>query len=67
MSASWRTTLSGICTILVAFVNMIAMPYLDSDPATLPNWGGFIALLMPAIGLLMARDHKVTSEAAGAK
>ncbi len=67
MSASWRTTLSGICTIVVAAINMLAMPYLDSDPATVPQWGAFFALLMPAIGLLVARDNVVSSEKAGAK
>lgn len=66
MSASWRTTLSGILTILVAGIKMVALPLLDDNPATVADWGGFIALLMPAIGLLVARDNKVSSEAAGA-
>jgi len=67
MSASWRTTTSGVLTIIVAAINLIALPLLDTDPNTVPNYAGFIALLMPALGLLMARDNKVSSEQAGAK
>ena len=39
---------------------------LDSDPATLPNWGVTVPALIMAVGLLFARDNDVTSEESGA-
>jgi hypothetical protein len=66
MSASWRTTLfgvGGVLTVVVAALNAI----FDGNPATNPDWTSVIASLSACIGLLFARDHKVTSEQAGAK
>jgi hypothetical protein len=39
----------------------------DADPLTLPDWGAVGAAVMAGIGLLAARDNKVSSEQAGAK
>ena len=64
---SWKTTLCGILGILAAAINLIAIPLLDADPVTTANFGGFLAIAVPAIGLLFARDNNVTSEQAGAK
>lgn len=65
--ASWKTTVCGILGIVVAGINFIAMPMLDADPATLPNYTAFVAALTAGIGLLFARDNNVSSEQAGVK
>ena len=67
MTKSWKTTLCGILTIAASGITLVAIPLLDADPLTLPNWTAFIAALTAGIGLLFARDNAVTSESAGAK
>jgi hypothetical protein len=67
MTKSWKTTLCGILTIAASGITLVAIPLLDADPLTIPNWTAFIAALTAGIGLLFARDNGVTSEAAGAK
>jgi predicted aconitase with swiveling domain len=63
---SWRTTTSGVIAILLAF-GAAAQALIDGNPATNPDWAAVGAAVMAGIGLLTARDHKVTSEQAGAK
>ena len=61
MSASWRTTLfgvGGIVTVVAAACNAL----FDGNPATNPDWTSVIASVSACIGLLFARDNKVTSE-----
>lgn len=65
-TASWRTTASGILSILVA-VCSVALSEIDGDPATSADWGTAVAAVLAGIGLLNARDDKVSSEQAGAK
>lgn len=63
---SWRTTVfgaGGLLTVAAGVVNAM----FDGDPATNPDWMVVIAAMSTAIGLLFARDDKVTSEQAGAK
>lgn len=67
MTKSWKTTLCGILTIAASGITLVAIPLLDADPLTIPNWTAFIAALTAGIGLLFARDNGVTSESAGAK
>ena len=67
MSASWRTTLCGILSIIASAIATIGLPILDADPLTIPNWTAFGAAVAAAVGLFMARDDSVTSEMAGAK
>lgn len=64
---SWKTTVAGILGIIASLITMVAVPYLDGDEATVANWTGFVAIAIPAIGLLFARDNNVTSEKAVAK
>jgi anti-sigma-K factor RskA len=64
-NASWRTTAAGICAIIVA-VATAAGAMFDTDAATNPDWGSTVAAVLAGIGLLAARDNKVTSEQAGA-
>jgi len=66
MSASWKTTLCGILTIAASGITLVAIPLLDADPLTIPNYTAFIAALTAGIGLLFARDNNVTSAMAGA-
>jgi hypothetical protein len=67
MTKSWKTTLCGLLTIAASGITLVAIPLLDADPLTVPNWTAFIAALTAGIGLLFARDNGVTSESAGAK
>lgn len=66
MNASWRTTVAGIAAIVTAVASAIAA-LLDNDPTTVPEWGAVAAAVMAGVGLLNARDNKVSSEQAGAK
>jgi hypothetical protein len=63
---SWRTTTAGIAAIVVALGTAVGALF-DADPLTLPDWGAVAAAVMAGIGLLAARDNRVTSEQAGAK
>ena len=63
---SWRTTTAGIAAIVVALGTAVGALF-DADPLTIPDWGAVAAAVMASIGLLAARDNKVSSEQAGAK
>ncbi len=63
---SWRTTVTGILTILVA-VAAAGKAFFDGDPSTVPNWEAVIAAVIAGVGLISARDNKVSSEEAGIK
>lgn len=65
MKASWRTSLAGLGAILVAAGSAMTALF-DYDPTTLPDWGALAAAIIAGVGLLVARDDKVTSEASGA-
>jgi len=66
MKGSWRTTTAGIGAILIALGSALSAQF-DNDPATVPDWGSLIAAVVAGVGLLNARDNKVSSEQAGAK
>ena len=63
---SWRTATAGIVAILAA-ITSAAQLLLDNNPATNPDWTAVLAAIMAGVGLITARDNKVTSEQAGAK
>lgn len=63
---SWRTTVAAIGAVLAALGPVLAAAF-DEDPATVPNWGLVIPVVLTALGLAAARDNKVTSEQVGAK
>ena len=63
---SWKTTACGVLAAVSSAINLIAIPLLDADPATNADWVTFGTILATALGLLFARDNKVTSEQAGA-
>jgi len=62
---SWKTSAAGIGAILIAVGSAVSAQF-DSDPATVADWGAVVAAILAGIGLLFARDNKVTSEQAGA-
>lgn len=63
---SAKTTILGVLTILSALA-AAGKAFLDSDPATVPDWGSLVTAITAGIGLIAARDNNVTSEQAGAK
>ena len=63
---SWKTTVAGIAAIVVALGTAVGALF-DADPLTTPDWGAVVAACMAGIGLIAARDNKVSSEQAGAK
>lgn len=66
MKKSWKTTVTGIATILGAICVALVAQF-DNDVATVPNWGGIVTAITAGIGLISARDNNVSSEEAGAK
>ncbi len=62
---SWKTTILGICALLVA-LGTAGTAILDGDPATSLDWEQIIAALA-GLGLLAARDNSKRSESVGAK
>lgn len=66
MKASWKTTLAGIGAILAAIGPALKAVF-DGDPSTNPDWAVVATAVTAGIGLIFARDNKVTSEQAGAK
>jgi hypothetical protein len=63
---SWKTTAAGISAAVAAIASAVSA-LVDNNPATNPDWAAVIAAVTAGIGLVFARDNKVTSEDAGAK
>lgn len=55
---SWKTTLCGVLGAIAAAITLVALPLLDQDEATNPNWAGMTAALATAAGLFFAKDHQ---------
>jgi len=64
MNASWRTSAAGLGAILVAIGSAVTA-LTDNDPLTIPDWGAVVAAVIAGIGLLFARDAKVSSQQEG--
>lgn len=65
MTASWRTTVFGAGGLLFVIGGTV-VALTDGKPETNPDWTAVVAVLSTCIGLLFARDNKVTSTDAGA-
>ena len=63
---SWKTTTAAIAAIAAVIGTAINAQF-DTDPATVPDWGLTVSVVLAAVIGLFARDNNVTSEAAGAK
>ena len=59
MNKSWRTITLGVVAILTAVLGCIKA-ILDSDPVTEPDITSLVAAVSAGIGLLFAKDAKVT-------
>jgi hypothetical protein len=66
MKASWRTSVFGTGGLIFVLGSALGA-LLDGNPATNPDWALVFAAAAPCIGLLFARDNKVTSEDVGIK
>lgn len=64
MKASWRTSTAGVGAILVAIGSAVTA-LTDNDPLTIPDWGAVVAAVIAGIGLIFARDAKVSSQQEG--
>lgn len=56
---SWKTTGAGIAAIVVA-VGAALTAFTDNDPATMPDYASLLAACIAGIGLIFAKDNKVT-------
>lgn len=65
--ASWRTTLGAFLAMLVVIFQKGAIPFLDGIESTEPDMGLCLGAILGFVALWNARDHKVSSEQAGAK
>lgn len=63
---SWKTTSTAIIALVIAVLSSVSA-MIDVDPTTNPDWATVGSSVVLAIGLIFARDSKVTSEQAGAK
>lgn len=63
---SWRTTTTGVLAIIIG-VSAALKAELDGDASTVADWGTVAAAILAGVGLIMARDANVSSEAQGIK
>ena len=56
LAASPKSTAMAVLMIAQQ-VLLIAMAFMDGDPATNPDWAAAAAIIMAAIGFLFARDQ----------
>jgi hypothetical protein len=59
MNRSWRTTTLGIVAVLTAVLGFVKAT-IDGDPTTEPDMAALVAAISAGIGLLFAKDAKVT-------
>ncbi len=63
MNKSWKTTVTGLLTIVVVLAGAVKA-YLTGVAIDYPT---VISAITAGVGLITARDNNVTSEQAGAK
>lgn len=59
MNRSWRTTTLGVLAILTAVSGFLGAT-LDGDPLTEPDMTALVAAISAGLGLIFAKDAKVT-------
>jgi hypothetical protein len=59
VNRSWRTTTLGIVAVLTAVLGFVKAT-IDGDPTTEPDMAALVAAISAGIGLLFAKDAKVT-------
>jgi len=62
---SWKTTTFSVTSVLTTILTLVVNPLLDNDPNTNPMWAEAIPVIIAGLGLLFARDDKVTSKDKG--
>lgn len=68
LGSSPKTSLVGILGAIAALITFIAVPLMDGDAATAPQYMLGISAALTAAGLgRFARDNGVSSEQAGVK
>jgi hypothetical protein len=63
---SWRTTAAAVSGLLVLVFTALGA-LIDGDPTTQPDWNPIFVMAAPLVGLIFARDNKVSSKEAGAE
>ena len=63
LGTSWKTSLAGVATILIALGTLIKAG--SDGTITTAQITGFATAITAGLGLIKARDHDVSSEAAG--
>ena len=61
---SWRTTTTGILAIVVSIAGAVKAE-LDGDATTSADWGAVAAAIIAGVGLIAARDNRVSSQDVG--
>jgi hypothetical protein len=61
---SWRTTTTGILAIVIAIAGAVKAE-LDGDVTTTADWGAVAAAIIAGVGLIAARDNRVSSQDVG--
>ena len=61
---SWRTTATGILAIVVAIAGAVKAE-LDGDVTTTADWGAVAAAIIAGVGLIAARDNRISSQDVG--
>ena len=59
MNKSWRTTTLGVLAIITGVAGFLKAT-LDGDPATDPDMAALVAAISAGLGLVFAKDAKVT-------
>lgn len=55
-AANWKTTVCGVLILFDAACNKILIPYLDSDPLTLPDLEYARLFILAGMALLFSAD-----------
>lgn len=62
IGTSWKTSVAGILTAIGTLITFVAVPLVDNDPATAPQWMLALTGVATALGIYIARDDDKTSE-----